>query len=104
MISGSAQEKDAGTKRTTYAQPGVREYFRFAPLKCESPAGRSGIGHRTGGMGRRNQPAADSSPAGFHCSALSNVMRSTRTARRAGTYPAATQTATIVVATPTHAT
>ena len=70
----------------------------------ESPAGRSGVEHRTAGMGRRSQLAADASPAGTHCSALSTVMRSIRAARRAGTYPAATQTARIVVATPAHAT
>ena len=32
VISSTTQENDAGRERTTYAQLGVREYFRFAPL------------------------------------------------------------------------
>ena len=32
VISNSTQERDAKVKRTTYAELGVREYFRYAPV------------------------------------------------------------------------
>ena len=32
VISSTTQENDEGKKRTTYAQLGVREYFRYAPV------------------------------------------------------------------------
>ena len=32
VVSNTTQEKDAGTKRRTYARLGVQEYFRYAPL------------------------------------------------------------------------
>ena len=32
VLSSSTQQDDEGTKRTTYAQLGVREYFRYAPV------------------------------------------------------------------------
>ena len=32
VVSNSTQERDAKDKRTTYAQLGVREYFRYAPV------------------------------------------------------------------------
>ena len=32
VVSNSTQERDAKAKRTTYAELGVREYFRYAPV------------------------------------------------------------------------
>ena len=46
VISSSKQERDAMEKRTLYAELGVREYFRYAPLSRRM-AGMSG--HRPAG-------------------------------------------------------
>ena len=50
VVSNSTQERDASDKRATYAELGVREYFRYAPLSTRM-AGMGG--HRLVGEGLR---------------------------------------------------